>query len=544
MVKPLATIAAFTFALAGFYQSSHAGLIVSECMSNEPGSHTTLEWVELYNNSSIPNSLGSYYLLIDSDSIAFPDTLVIDSFGYFIICRQLYADASKPGFESYWGDSSGTWGDNQFESSLPEPHQAPFGLRNSFGSVQLYDTLGTLTSELAWNSAQDDGRSWERVYPDSAVASQSIDRSRSTPGRINSVTPLLHDLSMETASVRAVRGRTRLEFMILNRGLSLESYSALYLVETSKPDTIGFIALGDIAQAESTIVWGEFDFDGMYLSMSASLTEDQRAENNRLEFTASGEEFPPFYLTEILANPTNGLTTEWIEIRNRVDQPWEINGWSLGVGNDNVRIDAPGLQLAPEERAILTGDSTSFRNFYSSIGVEIIQLQSWPALRNSADTIRLLDQSGIEADRFEYLTIFDSNHTWSRGEEFIDAFDWGRSSLAGGSPGEENSVLFSPDLGSIIIRVQPTHITPDGDGIDDAAEISITAPQADAYTLKLFDRQGRVVRVFFEEEEFVARPLIWDGTSQAGNRLPIGIYILYFEAIGVESFKTPVVIAR
>jgi hypothetical protein len=35
-----------------------------------------------------------------------------------------------------------------------------------------------------------------------------------------------------------------------------------------------------------------------------------------------------------------------------------------------------------------------------------------------------------------------------------------------------------------------------------------------------------------------------DGRSDGGNRLPIGIYILFFEAVGVESLKEPIVIAR
>ncbi|MCP4685587.1 MAG: hypothetical protein GY867_09070, partial [bacterium] len=151
------------------------------------------------------------------------------------------------------------------------------------------------------------------------------------------------------------------------------------------------------------------------------------------------------------------------------------------------------------------------------------------------------------ADRFSYSEIFEDNHTWARAESGDRAGDWGRSYDAGGTPGETNRVQFATDDKSGLgIEVNPRVISPDGDGRDDEAVLLLSRPEADSYTLKIYDKMGRLVKTF--EDDLVAShytdEYTWDGTNSSHERLPIGIYIIYFEASGIESLKTTVVIAR
>ena len=51
---------------------TRAELIVNEVLVNEPGSQSTLEWFELYNNSTEPIlSLALYYVIVGSYTINF-----------------------------------------------------------------------------------------------------------------------------------------------------------------------------------------------------------------------------------------------------------------------------------------------------------------------------------------------------------------------------------------------------------------------------------------------------------------------------------------
>ena len=121
---------------------------------------------------------------------------------------------------------------------------------------------------------------------------------------------------------------------------------------------------------------------------------------------------------------------------------------------------------------------------------------------------------------------------------------WGRSTEPGGTPGEMNLVRFLQDASALSITVTPRIIRPDGDGIDNEALIVVTAPAAPSYTIRLYDRRGRSVRTFEDRSPDLASEYRWDGRSDGGRRLPLGIYILYVEATGVESRKQTIVIGR
>jgi hypothetical protein len=142
--------------------------------------------------------------------------------------------------------------------------------------------------------------------------------------------------------------------------------------------------------------------------------------------------------------------------------------------------------------------------------------------------------------------VFDDNHTWSRSAEPGTADEWGRSVQPGGTPGEQNLIRLRPDANRLNVVIEPQIISPDGDGVDDGASIIIEAPSARGYTLKIYDKHGRVVKTFEDDSQDLPDGYLyfWDGRADSGNRLPIGIYILYIEAGGVESIKKTIVVAR
>jgi hypothetical protein len=200
--------------------------------------------------------------------------------------------------------------------------------------------------------------------------------------------------------------------------------------------------------------------------------------------------------------------------------------------------------LSPGDYLVIAKDTTAFLEFYGGFHKTILQPQQWPAFNDDGDVVRLVDSFGFEADRLAYTKTFPDNYTWSRSEELEHENEWGRSDDVGGSPGAPNAVLFEPSASALSVTIEPVIFSPDGDGSDDEVIITAAAPEGAELTMKVYDREGRVVKTVIDKETFLKSSYSWDGRSDAGNRLPIGIYILYFEAAGKESVKKPVVIAR
>ncbi|UCD65111.1 MAG: lamin tail domain-containing protein [Candidatus Zixiibacteriota bacterium] len=514
-------------------------MVVNEVLANEPGGATSLEWIELYNGSASPIPLDGYTLQIGDNLIPLPEIELLDG-EYYIICRRLFATESSPGFESIWGDSSGVWGDTPFESSIPTPFETGFSLKNDSGRVAL--TLnGEVVSALVWTESGTDGHSWERILPSDDRISQSVDPSGSTPGIINSLTPVPYDLALALADIRSVAGSTGLVFTVKNTGQQPVGSASLFIIDRAfGSDTIDVISLDEISPGDSLEVSREYLLDGVYVPMSAALSDDDRDRNNTLEFIAPGTAFPPVILSELLANPQGDLNSEWVEISNRSGEPVNLAQWMLGDALHSIVISPDTLYLMPDKYLVLVQTEPAFLAYYAGLAAPCMEPAGWPALNNDGDIVRLVDSYGLQADSFSYSFAYDDNYTWSRN----DTESWGRSEDPDGTPGATNEVLLEHRASWLSVSADPPYISPDGDGLEDIAVINISAPLADSYTVRIYDRQGRVVKTIYQDESMIPSTIEWNGLSDAGRRLPIGLYIIYVEACGVSSAKTPIVIAR
>lgn len=524
-------------------------IVINEVMSNEPGSSTSLEWIELYNNSASQAFINSHTLVVGSDTVLFSPTLRLAPFEYYIICRKLIGDAFSPGFETRWGDSSGFWGDTPFESSIQIPQPAAISLLNSGGTIRLYDAFPNLVSEFTWSSSGKDGTSWERTFVDSSQIEQSVDPSGSTAALVNSVSPLANDLSLEKVEVFSSDSATSITVHIINRSFSTISGASLYLfregADTSQPpvDTIDIIDLPDALPGFTTLIKRTYFLAGLYENLRVKLSDDDRLYNNQLSFIAPGSEFPPLIINEFLPDPKAPLTTEWVELKNISNFEINLSGWHIGDAN-GMNVITSNLFLLPDEYLVLVRDRTEFLSFYPSYSGKIIQPLSWSTLNNLGDAVRLFDPLEILAYSFDYASGYGDNFSWSRVESGVDEGNWGRSENSGGSPGELNRVVFSSSGESVSLRIEPSHFSPDGDGYQDTVVIFIESPQAESYSLKIFDRHGRQVRSILDDELFMASSYGWDGKFDDGRRAPVGIYIVLFEARGERTVKKPVVVAR
>lgn len=536
----------FTFVLvlfSGLGGFANAELIVNEVMSNEPGGATSREWIELLNTDTTANfSLVFYSMDADGTTLSFQfDPFTVRGDPFIVICQNLIS------FESYWGDNSGIWGDDTTMENYPLFEKTnDFSLSNDDGTVKLY-YIGNEKSSLSWTSAGGDGVSWERFSIDSSAVYSSVDPTGSTPGRINSRTPLPFDLALDSfRGVLTDSGTTELQFKIINVGLETVSGDSLFLYIDPEQDSI--VELGDLIvktqipdldAGDMTMIILNFEFDQFYINLLAQLLPDDRNNNNTQLFMAPGKMFPPIILSEFLADPTVSSSNEWIELKNRSDREIDITNWWLEKNDARSPIAANGYTMQSGEYIILCRDSLDFVDYYDFIDYTIIKPTGWPTLRNTGDTILLIDNFGTVADSIAYDSTFGDNFTWGRGEA-SGSDTWGRSAEAGGTPGHENIINYPASASDIKITVSKNPFSPNVDG---EMTIGFVLPPG-TFNMTLYDVEGRVVKTFIDNHYAYNGEIMWAGKSDGGRRLPIGIYILFVEVVGKGHYKQTIVIAR
>jgi len=523
--------------------SSESQVIINEVLAYQPESDRNLEWFEVHNNTSQPIHMGSYLIQAGSvgNTVSFYQTDVLSPNEYIVYCRNTVR------FEEHFGDSSGIWGDNSFENYQLVRSSVTFQLLDSAGSVRIVNPV----SEISWSEKGINGYSWERVESDQNTILQSVDRSGSTPGRVNSVTPLPSDLGIDSVSTHLSDGHTIVKFSLTNWSFTPIDDANLFLsyfdptTDDSIGTTIAVESIGSIDTGATLLLISSYDFSPNYNHLIVWLDNDDRIENNKFPFIAPGESFPPVILSEFLANPTGFNTSEWVELKNIHDTTINLAGWKLGDASSINELPFSSILVFPNEYIIITNDTASFKIEYPNYMGDIIEPESWAILNNTVDNVRLYDIYDIMADSFSYQSVYADNHTWARGETAGRQDDWGRSIDPGGTPGLYNEVQFSADGATELhFSIIPQIFSPNDDNYQDNTVIAISPPEADAYTIKIYDANGRLVKTIEDEAEYLSENYIWNGRDNGGNRLPIGIYIVYFEAVGVQSIKKSVVLAR
>jgi len=179
-------------------------------------------------------------------------------------------------------------------------------------------------------------------------------------------------------------------------------------------------------------------------------------------------------LTEIMYAPKAPDTAEWIELQNTGEGPVSLQGLQFPQGAPFDEFVLGEASLAAGERVVVTGNLAAFRARYGP-GPRVVA--EWPggALNNAGESVTVFDADGNTIHSFAYgvtapwpvaprgdgpsLEVIDVD------ADYNDPANWRASSLAGGSPGSDGSVVPNADT--------------DGDGLTDAAEALFGTDPAD-----------------------------------------------------------------
>ncbi|PSQ86994.1 MAG: hypothetical protein BRD42_03295 [Bacteroidetes bacterium QS_3_64_15] len=534
-------------------------------------SPSTNEFIELYNRAETAVALDELALADDNleyEPVTTTDTALAPG-EYVVLVRDAEA----------------------FEAAFPSvPFLTPDGwavLNNGGDTVFLRHSpsgtpLDSVPYDPSWGGS--DGRSLERIDPHgpSGRASNfasSTAPAGATPGAQNSrhapdTTPPQPVFAGQVDSTVA-----EVVFNEPVRSASIQP-SAFQVGETTvtetalSADSIARLSLSETPTAATVVVTGVRDLVG----------------NRREQATLSLARRPTpeaLAVTEILFDPLaddfddRPNQVEYVELVNLAAHPLTLSGLVLtdrpteeGTA-DTIRAGrrravSPGafavVAAAPEgpmpvqesqlaaafPEAPLTPDSVAF------LPVNATRL----GLRNDGDLIRVHRRDRTVMAEVDYVPDWHAPglaETKGTALERIsptagaDAADNWTSSTApsGGTPGAPNDVSLAPpdDAPEAAgLRIQPDPFSIER---DEATRIQYTL--ADVPTLvrvRIYDARGRRVRTL-EEARLAGRSgeLVWDGRDDAGDRVRIGPYVVFFEAVRAEGgtitqLKETVVVAR
>lgn len=531
------------------------------------------EWFELHNTGSNPLDIQNWKWKDATASIRNITGLNINipSNGFLVVCQ----DSTKL--------------KNQFPLLTGIFIQTAWSqLNNSGDNLILIDASNTRVDSVVYSSGwggSTGGNSLERIDPagPSNLFSNwgsSIDFLLSTPNRQNSITPKSFDLYLKTFSISPIfpsSGETlQMDFIIRNSGLNAAANFLLNIYNDTNKDSVGQSEEIINSQSfQSLISFDSISYNFTIQNIDTGLKQfiakviyanDNDTLNNEIVkrvFVSSISGGGGLVINEIMYDPLSNQS-EWLEIYNASGQTINIKGWKYKEANSSITLSSEDLNLIPGDYFILAHDTTIFLSYdylRAAQSNQIIKFSASLSLSNSGESISITDSLNNLIDAVHYLPEWhNSNLTDAKGISLerinpgfksSDRNNWSScADISGGTPGLQNSIFLKNISSNSNITISPNPFSPDGDGHEDFALIKykLSIPMGQM-RVKVFDIKGRMVRTLSNNQITGNEgTIIFNGMGDDNQRLRIGIYILFIEAIDdkggvIDIVKAPVVVA-
>ncbi len=362
-------------------------------------------------------------------------------------------------------------------------------LNNSGDLVAIRDASGTCIDSVAYSPSwggNSGGKSLERILPsgestDPQNFDTCTDSLKSTPGKINSLTPRDYDLAVATIScsppLLQSGGRVELSTEILNVGLKISDNSTVYLFEDrdlnglpERNEYVDSTNIPPIRPGDSiTVTFSSrpLRFGLYHFGIILQYAQDQRPQNNfRVIPVKVGMARSSIVINEIMYAP-KAPEQEWLEIYNTLDTIVDLSRFRIAThgGSEKVR---DGTLLMPNSLAVFCRDSSPSQYHYH---VPWMIIQSIPSLSNNGDSISIYDDAGNLLDAIYYLPSYGGSNGKSLERiDFLapgDSSNWAESvDSTGATPGSQNSVAILPYDLLMSGMDLPTAATNPGDNIE------------------------------------------------------------------------------
>ena len=555
----------------------YAQVTFSEVMFDVVGSDAHDEFIEIYNLSETDTlDLIGWKL---SDSLA-EDDLVDAGMGM----------ALKPGQfavildGSYWNNSE-TYQDiipdEALVLTIDDAALGSGGLTNSRGKrLSLIDSNGQEVDVYRYTADNTAGYSDEKILLTADNSPENWANSvviGGTPGYRNSVSAYNFDIGYNTGALTyhpALARRlqpVQLECTLSNLGLQdfKAQVHVMLFIDANKNGQYesNEEALINSDENVELAVGGFLSYSVQWIPQSAgqflltaiieSAADENNSNNKAIVEIPVVESQVTVCINEIKFLNLEG-EPEWIELLNTGDRPLTLKDWGIADSRDTCWIDTL-LYIYPMQYKVIAADS-GLPRFYAIADSLVYIQKNLPTLNNSEDVVYLLNPAGGWVEQVPYGLDWLEGEDWRKPSlERINytldarrAFSWGPcTAQRGATPGKQNSLFSLSATQSGSIQIKPNPFSPDGDGFEDRALITIhSASAASRLRADIFDATGRKVRTL-EDNIFSGSTseLVWNGRDDKGNMVRMGIYIIFVQLLddrggALQEMKGTVVVAK
>lgn len=547
------------------FEASEYDVVFNEIMADPTPVVGLPEWeyVELYNTTDFDIDLEGWQIQIGSNDNTFGYQM-LPAHGYLIVCHNDAVDELK------------TFGDCVGFSS--------FSIGNTSSNMYLISKQGVPISHVSFSNTwyhdadkDDGGWSVEQIDPQNPCAgannwTASVDASGGTPGRINSVNavndiaPVVERISMFSNYIVQLWFDQQMEPSTL-----METQN--YVVENTgehpqeanvNPNDPTFVELVFDHGFEEGVVY-TLIINDVANCIGNPIQSDTRAQFGIPNPIAEGD----ILINEIMFDPI-APGVDYVELYNPTDKTFDLSELMLGVVKETFpnpadttlkEIASDSRLLLPQSYVLLSTNSQIVGQQYDCATDNFVQMESFPIYANAGGTAVVMSKSGVVIDQMYFsekmhypllkVTKGVALERVSFNQPSMDANNWhsAAESVHFGTPGYANSMMQNAEPSEDAVSVSPEVFSPDGDGFDDDCFINYHFDEA-GYTMNvyIFNVAGQLVK-HLAKGELVGQEgsVIWNGTDNNNNRVPIGIYIVITEVFNldgvVKKYKNAAVVA-
>ena len=553
-----------------------AQVVFSEIMFDVPGSDYNDEFIEIYNLSDTAVDLSGWQFSDSSSSDFLADAgmgLILSPKQYAVILDGSYFDNSAT-YDEIIPDSALVIkiDDNAFGSNgLSNSQSERLSLMNAQGkTVQIYyhslDNEPGYSDEKILLSGDNSPANWENSL-----------LLNGTPGFRNSVAPFEYDLCLKKDALRYFPSSSvyceqniEIELKLSNCGLRrFDDHISLALWLDVKNDSIMDAGEAVIFEQQLSpslcadsdtlfrIDWQAQQAGRFKLCAKISADLDGNELNNFVQLELIVLESKETVIINEIKYLTEENEEQWLEVYNSGEKSINLLNWAFADLKDTVVIDS-SIFVHPHQFKVFASDS-GLCTLYHIPDSLICVLDDLPYFNKSSDIVYLLNPAGGWVEQVPY------EQSWMEGEEWkkpslerihpkLDSRlsrNWGPCAAEKkATPGVKNSIYATIKPDDLKVYISPNPFSPDGDGYEDHAIISIHSPASTARArLEIYDILGRKVRTLLNNEFIGSRfDVVWDGRFANGRKVRMGIYIVYIQILNdrdglLREYKETVVVA-
>jgi hypothetical protein len=246
---------------------------------------------------------------------------------------------------------------------------------------------------------------------------------------------------------------------------------------------------------------------------------------------------------------------DYVELVNNSDRPLNLKGWMLanydeedGISNQKTII-TQNYAVEAGAYVLITEDTTDVMMNYIQHGIDNFIETDLPSYNNDSGTVYILNLDSVVTESFSYsedlhfplLSSVDgvSLERLDVNRPVNDLGNWhsAAQSVGFGTPGLQNSQFFPSSGIEGEVTTDPEIFSPyDGDGINDLLNINYNFTESGFVgTIRIYDASGRPVRQLTTNELLgPSGTVTWDGTTDNGEKVRIGMYVILFETFNTS----------